>query len=737
MPKNTLASDSRHNFPKLRFLSAAWLLATISVFMLWASPSAHASEGKVIIHQTPRYVATAKNLGPEDPAKMIEVSIWLQMHNQSEFDALAESLYDRSSPNYRHWLKPKDIAAKFGPTAEEAAAVRQFFINHNLTIVKTGPDNFYVRARGTVADVQKAFRVQLNNFQVRDQIFRANLQDPYVEGPAANLVQAVSGLDTTSFEHPIIVRPSSPPIPATATTAVRTTENAASAVSPETFSSVCFKGTETETLSENADGEFPIGTYSGNKLNLVSQTGPGCAYTPPVIQAAYNLTGLYKEHDQFAGTGQTIAIIDWCGTPTILNDVNAFSSYFGLPQLNPISLNQQPFLDIIYTATSLCENWDQPEINLDVEWAHAIAPNANITLVVPPTPEFQDVNQAEFDILNLALGTVLSGSYSSPESSTGETELNLENLLSEIAASEGISTNFSTGDYGDNSTQTVNPTVNAPADSPWATAVGGVSLELNADHSIAWEAGWGTNWTVLAVNGNVWDPPAVWGFLYGSGGGESNCLLEDLETLACLGGFPKPSYQKNLPGKYRQLPDISWLADPTTGAAILISLPGIDPPQVWQVIGGTSVSTPMFSGLWAIANQEAQAGGGQPLGQAAPYLYSMPADTIRDVVPVWSPHNVTASLEEATGTNNYTADRVLGGATGNAFISALWDDPYQAFTVVVYSFDTDCNAALPSILVYGTMCTSPNALHTTKGWDNVTGLGTPNAKAFADYFYGK
>jgi subtilase family serine protease len=731
MTKNRLVSDTGHNFRKFRCLSAVWLLAAITAFMFHASRSASALEGKLVAHHTPRYVATAKNLGPADPATMIEVSIWLQMHNQSEFDALTESLYDRNSPNYRHWLTPNEIAAKFGPTAEEAAAVRQFFINNNLTMVKTGPDNFYVRARGTVADVQKAFHVQLNRFQVRDKIVRANLQDPYVEGPAANLVKAVSGLDTGSFEHPIIIRQSTASIPATATTAV----GAASAVSAETFSSVCFKGTESETLSENADEEFPIGTYSGNKLNLVNQTGPGCGYTPPVIQAAYNLTGLYKEHDQFDGTGQTIAIIDWCGTPTILNDVNAFSAYFGLPQLNPA--NQQPLLSIIYTATSVCENWDQPEINLDVEWAHAVAPGANITLVVPPTAQFQDVNQAEFDILNRGLSTVISGSYSSIESSTSEAELNLENALSEIAASEGISTNFSTGDYGDNSTQVGTPTVNAPADSPWATAVGGVSLELNTDHSIAWEAGWGTDWTVLAVNGNVWDPPSVFGFLYGSGGGESNCAVQNPENLNCLGGFPKPSYQKNLPGKYRQLPDISWLADPTTGAAILISVPGVEPPQVWQVIGGTSLSTPMFSGLWAIANQEAQAGGMPPLGQAAPYLYAMPADTIRDVVPITSAHNVTASLKEATGTNHYTANRVLGGAAGTDFISGIWDDPYQAFTVVVYSFGTDCNTAVPSVLTFGTMCTSPEALTTKKGWDNVTGLGTPNAKAFADYFFGK
>jgi len=359
--KNTEAYVLR----SLRIKSSVFAPLAVAITLLTVNGISSAAEGTAVTHNTPRYVMTAQNLGGEDPAKVIEVSIWLQLHNRSEFDALTESLYDRNSPNYRHWLKPKDIAARFGPTEEEAKTVRQFFIDHNLTIVKTGPDNFYVRARGTVADVQKAFHVQLNNYRVRDKVVRANVGDPYVEGPAADLVQAVSGLDTESFEHPLIIRQPSTAIPTTATTT-------AQAASPEAYSSLCFKTTETETFTENADGEFPIATYSGNKVNLASQNSPGCAYTPPVIQAAYNLTGLYKEHDQFDGTGQTIAIIDWCGTPTILNDVNAFSARFGLPQLNPA--NQQPLLSIIYTATSLCENWDQTEINLDVEWAHAVAP---------------------------------------------------------------------------------------------------------------------------------------------------------------------------------------------------------------------------------------------------------------------------------------------------------------------------------------------------------------------------
>lgn len=144
----------------------------------------------------------------------------------------------------------------------------------------------------------------------------------------------------------------------------------------------------------------------------------------------------------------------------------------------------------------------------------------------------------------------------------------------------------------------------------------------------------------------------------------------------------------------------------------------------------------MFSALWAIANQEAQFNGKPPLGQAAPYLYSMPAGAIYDIVPVTSKHNVTASIQEPTGTTKYDASQVLGGAAAAdySFISGLWDYPYEADTMVVYSFGTDCQITLGGNATSGN---DPSALTTQKGWDNVTGVGVPNAKAFADYFRDK
>jgi subtilase family serine protease len=696
-----------------------WLLVVLTLIVCCTLPAVAAS-GQFIAHNTPRYVITSKNLGTVNPATVIEVNLWLHPHNPAELDALAARLYNPASADYRHFLNRAQIAARFAPTTAEANTVRQFLTANNLKIVRVGPDNFFVRARGTVGDVQNAFHVLLNSYQVGNLVLRANDRDPYIDGAAGALVKSISGLDSGQYTHPAMTRPSafgsSKPGPMAASSSA-----AVSQAQTDFFSNNCFDGTETESFSTNGNGTLPIGTYKGNHLNLQSLTSAGCGYTPPMIQAAYNLTGLYAE--KFDGTGQTIGIIDWCGSLTIQNDANVFSAQFGLPALTPANF----FISYIPTA-STCQATNQTEINIDVEWAHAIAPGANINLIVPPSASFQDVDEAEFTAVTYGIANVISGSYGSPEAFTSTTILETENMISEIAAVSGISTNFSSGDTGDFTSFGIPATVLAPADSPWATAVGGISLALNADNSIAWQVGWGNNEVLLAEAGIVYDPPLAFGLIGGAGGGPSNCVTADANGN-CLAGFTKPNYQSKLPGKWRWLPDIGWLADPFTGVVIAISNPAQIPALSWQVWGGTSVACPMFSALWAIANQVA----GAPLGLAAPYLYTMPPQTIYDIVPKGSAHNVSASIQEPTTTNKYTPYQALGGTGPGTFISAIWDYPFLQDTSLIISFGSDCSAEPPST-IFGTLCTDNHALKTAVGWDRVTGVGVPNAKPFAEFF---
>src|SRR5579863_4146507 len=385
-----MVHENAASYPSARFARTwtIWLSLVVLTLTLCTVQPANAAGRQLVAHNTPTFVSTAKNLGAEDPGKTIEVSVWLNLHNRAALDTLAQQLYDRTSPNYRHWLKNADLA-RFAPTAEEAATVREFFESHNLKVVNVGPNNMFVRARGTVRDVQTAFNVTLNKYQVHGEVIRSNDRDPSVEGAAAPLVRSVSGLDTGKFQHPAMSRTSTlPAVKKTAPTVIKT-----AAVTPDDFyNSTCFDGLESESFSTPPPfgGPLPTVSIKGNHLNLQSLTSTGCGYTPPAIQTAYNLNGLYAEG--YTGAGQTIAIIDWCGSSTILNDANAFSAQFGLPALT----SGTNFNIYNLPSPSYCEAPDQVEINIDVEWAHAVAPGANINLIVPPDATFLNIDEAEY-----------------------------------------------------------------------------------------------------------------------------------------------------------------------------------------------------------------------------------------------------------------------------------------------------------------------------------------------------
>jgi len=297
------------------------------------------------------------------------------------------------------------------------------------------------------------------------------------------------------------------------------------------------------------------------------------------------------------------------------------------------------------------------------------------------------------------LGNVISFSYGLPEIYFAPADLEETNLLTKIAAITGVSADFSSGDSGDYTEFGIPATVQYPESTQYGTAVGGISLALNSSNAIEWQSGWGTNINVLDDLGLVSDPPTG-SFNGGSGGGSSAF-------------FSKPAFQHKLPGSFRLVPDISWIADPYTGVVIAMTFAGFDPPLQYFVVGGTSVACPMFSALWAIANQEA----GTPLGQAAHYVYTMPSSTITDIVPIGSSTNVTGTVTDASGNTFYGASDLAQPLDGTTvFYDALWNVPLNEGTVELVTFGTDTH------------------LRTAPGWDDVTGVGVPKPKPFADSF---
>jgi len=654
--------------------------------------------------------AQGTNMGPEDESKQISVTVWLNLHNKQGLDALVQQMYDKDSPNYHQFLTMEQYKEQFAPTAKDVATVRDFLTSHNLKVTSVDKFNHFVMAQGSVGDAQAAFNVKINRLMVNGAMHRVNASEPSIAGPAGALISTVQGLSDLSYRSHVSLAMN--PETGTAYAGVPT-----SAAGPDGlfFSADCLRPPQLQTFTTG--GGFPMATYFGNRygadITNAPPNLPPCGYDPAELQQAYGLNNLYNKN--LDGTGQTIMIVDGFGSNTIVVDANLFSSLNGLPALTSSNFAIfTPNGSATCTATNGCiaGNW-QYETTLDVEWAHAIAPGANIVLVLGADDSFTNLDIANLFAIENGYGNVLSNSFGIPEVALVEllpSELVVENGISEIAAALGISHQISTGDAGDNlALDNTDFGINsvsagANADSPFATAVGGTSTFLDSKNNIKLQTGWGLNFVRIAdpTPNPPTIPPLFFGFQSGSGGGASIV-------------YAKPRFQKHLPGKFRQTPDISMNADPETGVEIIVtpdSVPG-DPVSV-TVVGGTSLSCPMFSAFWAIANQAA---GGGPLGQAAPILYELPDDAITDVNvrPVDTLFNVSGVILNPPNPPTFESAAALAQPLENTklFVSALYQSPVST-RWDVFTFGTD------------------SSLTTGPGWDNVTGLGTPNGEKFVN-----
>jgi subtilase family serine protease len=194
----------------------------------------------------------------------------------------------------------------------------------------------------------------------------------------------------------------------------------------------------------------------------------------------------------------------------------------------------------------------------------------------------------------------------------------------------------------------------------------------------------------LKVLGTGFNPNFFLGFQGGSGGGAS-------------GVFPRPSFQSGLSAarNTRLVPDVSWLADPFTGVEFIMTASG---QLSVGTVGGTSLACPMFSALMAIASEKA----GHGLGQAAQLVYNLPAGAVTEVTAPSSTNNVTGTIDGSPISANALASP-LGNTT--SYFSALYNSPFSTrWFVITFRADT--------------------SLKTGPGWDNVTGVGTPNGLSF-------
>jgi subtilase family serine protease len=337
---------------------------------------------------------------------------------------------------------------------------------------------------------------------------------------------------------------------------------------------------------------------------------PGDGLSPAQAWAAYDLKPLLRAGVD--GKGQTIAVVDPFGSPTIAHDVAVFDRRFGLP---PLSLRViQPAGAVPRYRPTPARTGAAGETTLDVEWAHTMAPGARILLVETPAAEnegrsgFPQIIKAEKYVIRHHLAGVISQSFGATEPTfrSGAVVRALRGAY-RLAAKPGyrVTVVASSGDSGaagqTYSTRNyfTTPEVSWPASDPLVTAVGGTQL-------------------ALADGATGRGPGLAWS---GSGGGRSAV-------------FTRPAYQSSVAavvGQHRGIPDISMDASCASAAAVYGNN-GSYPARSsgWSTACGTSLAAPMFAGIVALAAQQA----GHTLGAINPALYRMAASHAPGIVDI-------------------------------------------------------------------------------------------------------
>ncbi|MGW2380492.1 S53 family peptidase [Streptomyces sp. NPDC001658] len=433
-----------------------------------------------------------------------------------------------------------------------------------------------------------------------------------------------------------------------------------------------------ETVFRNAG---PFSSYYGSNT---ASTLPD-AYGGKIPYAVKGYTGKQLRAAYGAGTrtgkGVRVAITDAYASPTIAYDAATYAKKHGDAAWKTGQLHQA--LPAKYTNTKDCSaaGWYGEE-TLDVEAVHAVAPAADVTYVGAASCTDPDLLDALGKVVDNHLADIVSNSWGEVESAGTPDLAAAYDQVFQLGAVEGIGFYFSSGDDGDEAASSGTKQVDIPVSSAWVTAVGGTSLAVGERDTYQWETGWGTLKAALSDDGKSWaDFPGA--FTSGAGGGTSKSVAEpDYQK----GVVPDALAQANNAEGNRVVPDIAAVADPNTG--FLVGQTQTLPDGKTQAydeyrIGGTSLAAPVIAAVQALAQEAA---GGRPIGFANPAIYAKYGSKLY--------HDVTDN------------------PTGSGLAVARVD--------FVNGYDATGGLAT-SVRTLG----KDSSLQAVKGYDDVTGVGTP------------
>jgi len=685
----------------------------VATLALGSTSLALAANSVHVPNNIPPWLSQAKLVGPSDGTKQVAVAVHLQLSNVSGLQAFLHDLYSPGTASYGHYLTAAQFRATYSPSASAVAAVQAFLSQGGLKLSYTPANGSYVEAAGPIAQVAKLFGVTQKQFEYKGMELRANSEAPSVPDALAPFVSFIEGLDETEslIQSPFRLRggvqpAAAPPMPI---------------ASPPPCSN--YWADHSATVS-------PSAYQYGSTLPWAN-----CGYTPQQVRAAYG-----TDRVSLTGAGVRIGIIDAFASPTIVDDVNRFSAHYGLPLLTPSNFQQIVVPGTYnYPANHLFNNsvWYVEEA-LDIEWAHAIAPGANIVFAGAQN-DVTPLDHALIHLIDNQLADVISNSWGFWPSIDQYGAIEPLHAAFMQAAAEGISVVFVSGDWGDN--LLLGGTIaesGYPASDPYVTVVGGTTLAILNASGDKKEWGWSTAISTLGssavssdgtqVAGTTWSPwpPQVQAF-WGSGGGLSSLYAQpDYQQGVVPNGLATSTIDSSgnpvtFSSPRRVSPDIALVADLWSSTVLIGATFTTSSDPVANVGcttltssteycealgGGTSGAGPQFAGILALIDQARFAAGKAAVGFVNPAMYRLQVGSagsgapIHDILPPETPlgslFNAETSPGVFAGVQLFTINSAPLGTTGP----------------VMEGVDT--------------------SLRVTKGYDNVTGLGVPNVPAFVD-----
>ncbi|SEF36908.1 Subtilase family protein [Amycolatopsis pretoriensis] len=620
-----------------------------------ALPATASAQGRQDIPQShPLWANAQAKVADTAPASKLSFRVYLNQRDNAGAEALAQAVSDPDSKTYRQYLSPDQVRDRFAASDATVNAVKAWLTGSGFSIGDVPSNRAYVEATGTADQTQKAFDVKLAKYKVKGQTLRATDKNLSVPANLANDVLGVVGVDQ-------------------ATNLFKPDHATGSATPADVPPGPGFRNAR------------PCSAYYGEKIDTTDPAYNGkhlpyapCGYTPAQLRSAYGVDKVGAD-----GKGTTIAIVDAFASPTIYSDASTYAKKND-PQ-HP--LKQSQFKQHVFPANPVLEPPDQcdaagwyGEETLDVEAAHGLAPGADILYVGGESCEDNALDVALNYVIAGHKADIVSNSYGDTGEDIPADEVKVFNQISLQAVLEGIGVYFSSGDNGDEVARLGTPSPDFSASAPWITAVGGTSIAIGKDGKRIFETGWETSKSTL-TNG-VYGPAA---YTSGSGGGTSRLFAQPFYQK---GVVPDALAKKNQTGnnKGRVVPDISAVGDPNTGFLVGQTQTFPDGAYYDQYrIGGTSLASPVFAGIMAVADSFDHF----HHGFINPVIYKLTSRTpaISDV------KHVDAAVERVDYANSVDAS--------DGLLTSVRTLDYQGLTI-----------------------------HTTPGYDDVTGLGTPNGLLF-------